>query len=66
MNRELTQAKRIVLAAYPKAHMQSFSGMHLVDGVEGIALSNSADYNHDLNELHWIQAAKRIQAGSNV
>lgn len=60
MNRELTQAKRIVLSVYPKAHMQSFSGMHLVDGVEGIALSDAADYNHDLNELHWIQAAKRI------
>jgi len=57
---DIRAAKRIVLTKYPKAFVQSFSGLHLVDGVEGIALSDSRKYNNDLNEAHWVEAAKRI------
>lgn len=57
------QAKRIVLARFPKAHMQVFSGISLVDGERGLALSDSRKYNNDLNEAHWLEAAEKIQAG---
>lgn len=57
---DIRQAKRIVLTRYPKAFVQSFSGLHLVDGEQGIALSDSRQYTNDLNEAHWIEAATRI------
>jgi len=60
---DIRQAKRIVLTKYPKAFVQSFSGLHLVDGEQGIALSDSRKYNNDLNEAHWLEAAEKIQAG---
>lgn len=60
---DIRQAKRIVLTKYPKAFVQSFSGLHLVDGDQGIALSDSRKYNNDLNEAHWLEAAEKIQAG---
>lgn len=60
------QAKRVVLAKYPRAHMVAFSGMALVDGVEGIALSDSRKYNNDMHEQHWLQAANKIQEGTDV
>jgi hypothetical protein len=60
------QSKRVVLAKHPHAHMQSFSGVHLVDGLEGIALSDPCDYNNDLNEQHWLNAAKKIMAGQDA
>jgi hypothetical protein len=57
---DIRAAKRIVLIRYPKAFVQSFSGLHLVDGVQGIALSDSRKYANDLNQEHWVEAAKRI------
>lgn len=55
------QAKKIVLDRYPKANMIAFSGHQLVDGVEGIELSEPVRaYDNGFGEQHWQQAAKRI------
>lgn len=60
------QSKRVVLAKYPRAFIQAFSGYHLCDGSEGILLSESRKYGNDMFEQHWIDAAKRIQDGLDV
>lgn len=55
------QAKRVVLARYPHAHMIAFSGHQLVDGVEGIELSEPVRaYDNGFGESHWVEAARRI------
>jgi hypothetical protein len=56
VNRELTQAKRIVLAKWPKAYISTFDGLHLLSG-NGYELISVMDDTHPKDDL-WIEAAK--------